>query len=217
MYLFMLLLFPVAFIFYIRNRFATGKKINWLVVIYGALVGIAVSGFKAFLMFRSHYQGSSMPFYVLDSWIPFSLVPLIFCGISYFLSEDDVKERFGFYVSYIIPFMSVYFTAESLSMNKPYPFFVLFVKPVLYLCMVLGIRKSIEHLFKEVDRKSKLWILDICLILVESLLPAIIEGIWYYQVSVVVLLVVCAAYFAGSLVRTITIKEIKTDVLLQNS
>ncbi len=188
---------------------------NWLVVIFGALTGAGVSGFKAFLMFRSHYQGSSVFYYTLDNWVPYSLVPLVFCGISYFFSSDDVKERFGFYVTYIISFMSVYFVSETLSLSKPFPFFVLFVKPVLYLCMVLGIRKSIEHLFKKVSENSSMWILDIVLILVESLIPAVIEGIWFYQVSYIVLVVICCAYLAGSVVRTVSIKDLKEEVLLQ--
>lgn len=203
---------PLAFAFYSKNKFQNGEKINWFVVSFGAFTGAVVSGFKAFFTLSTLYTGSNYFIYILDSWSAYGLIPVIFLVLFYFFSKDEVSYRFNQYLSFIIPFMSIYLAYECLSLSRPFPFFILFVKPVLYLCMILGIRKSLEVLYRKLTTTKK-WIRDSVLILVETFVPAIIEGIWYYQYSLILLMILIAVYIAVSIIRTITIKEIKTEIL----
>lgn len=209
----MILLMPVAFAFYTKNKLQNGQKINWFVVSFGAFVGVCVSGFKAFLTLSTDYNGSNYIVYSLDSWSAYGLIPLIFLVLFYFFSKDEVSYRFNQYLSFIIPFMSVYLGYECLSLDKPYPFFVLFTKPVLYLCMILGIRKSLDVLYARINDEPKRWIPVLLIVIGETFVPALIEGVWYFNFSHLILFVLVVAYVILSIIRTVTIKEIQTEIL----
>ncbi|GEM_PF-6662436 len=209
----MILLFPVSFFFYVRSRKNAGETVNWTVVLFGLFTGALVSGFKAFFMFSSPYNGSCFLWYALDVWLSFGFPLIAFMIFFYLFSSDDTQTRFNSYLSFVIPFFTVYFIYETLAMDKPYPFFILFVRPVLYLCMILGIRKSLEILYRYVKQSSKKTLRDACLIVAETFIPALIESVWYYKISLILLTVLVLAYAAVSLVRTVNIRQIKDEFL----
>lgn len=194
MYLFLFILFPAAIAWYIIS---TDDKAAVPVVLTGALTSVLFCALKAFFSFMYHLSSASFLSeyaYVLfgQTLIPIAIVYLLF----FFLSRDTVLFRIKSYFPLTASFFAVYLPYHILAGGASfYSVFELFMKPVLYLMMLITSALCIQFVYRSVTAKSiKMRIQWILLLLASLLVPAAVETVWFSGLPVWLWLVLWLGY-----------------------
>lgn len=199
MFLFILLIFPVYFIYdYLQTKTSDSEiaKSKFFLFIQGIFVSVIFISLMA-LMFPYEQMISESLFQnffkksLYDIFLPFLFSFLYFFVFYKNLLVLDIKcllsYLLGFYTSYL--FYGIY--------TNPVPeqFFYLFCKPVLFLISLIAfnywIAKSLSY-FKE--KKIVSFCLSIVLILILLLLPSMIECFWFAKFSIIWIILLMGFY-----------------------
>ena len=185
MYVFLLLLFPLAFWLLVRPKrlFCAGSAF---------FVAALVSAFRAFFMFRAPYAGSSLIVYAARSWVTFVALPMAVFVVFVLFLRGALAARLAAFLSFALPFYAVYLPCEVLSLPVPFPPFMLFAKPVLYLLLLFALSALLRR-GAALGAKKAGTVLALGAALL-SALPAGIEALWYYGWAPAVWGAVCAVY-----------------------
>ena len=194
MYLFLIILFPAALVWYLIS---TDDKAAVPVVLTGALSSVLFCALKAFFSFMYHLSSASFLsgyVYILfgQTLIPVTVVYLLF----FFLSRDTVLFRIKSYFPLTASFFAVYLPYHILAGGSSfYSVFELFMKPVLYLMMLVMSALCIQFVYRSFSAKSiKMRILWILLLLASLLVPAAIETVWFSGLPVWLWLILWLGY-----------------------
>jgi hypothetical protein len=194
MYLFLIILFPAALAWYIIS---TDDKAAVSVVLTGALSSVLFCALKAFFTFMYHLASTAfLPDY---AYILFGqiLVPVIIVYLLFFfLSRDTVSFRIKSYFPLMCSFFSVYLPYHILAGSaSSYSVFELFMKPIIYLMMLVMSALCIKFVYRSFTEKNKkMQIQWILLLLVSLLVPAAVETVWFTGLPVWLWLVLWLVY-----------------------
>ncbi|MCK9169072.1 MAG: hypothetical protein M0P01_01510 [Treponema sp.] len=194
MFLFLIILLPSALVYSLINF---DDKAVIPVVLTGVLSSVLFCALKAFFSFM--YRVAAAEFlsnyaYILfgQTLAPVAVVYMLF----FFLSKDDVSFRIKSYFPLMCSFYSIYMPFHIIAgSGSSYSAFELFLKPVLYLMMLVSSSLCVRFVFRSFgtrDIKPKIiWILVLC---VSLLLPAAIETLWFIGFPVWIWLVLWMVY-----------------------
>ena len=167
-------LFPLYYFFFCRQRA--------LLSLAGLFLAAVICGFRVFFMFRSPYDGDSVLFYMLHSWFSFAALPLflVFCLLM-LLVRASREERARVFLPFELAFYAAYLPVSVFGQSPTPSFFLLFVKPVLYLCLVRLSASLWNGALASFGRRSigSCCLFLVCLLLA-SWIPAFAEALWYY-------------------------------------
>ncbi len=220
MTVFLILVFPILVLFSLLtpDSQATYRKIC---VVFGFLIGVLYSFID--LMFFSAYNISSYSFFsnFMHAFLHESLIPI---GVNvFFLLACTKKLSLKWYNLYylLVGFFIVRFPAKVINENLTYDEYILFLKPLVYLCMVWGIKKAIEFLydyknfFDSSYSKRVYQVIGAMLILfliLSVLLPSVIEVVYILGIPMWIQIFVVISYCCIIIIATITANKVLRKV-----
>ena len=211
MFLFCLLLFPLAFLYYAAPRFAVLKP--RLLFSLGAFFAAGIiCAFRGFFMYRSPYDGEKILYFLMENVFAYVAFPLLVYLLFLLVSKDDWRTKIESYVLFMIPFYAVYLPSEILANPVPLPFFFLFVKPVLYLVMVVAIGSEVRTLCNVISGKGLAVALSALIVLAELALPPLVETFWHFAFPAPLWAVLSAAYVVLCAFRTKLVFKIRAEL-----
>jgi len=188
MNLFLLLFTPVVYGFFCYICFASYTRRSdccksVAVAVFALFFAALVCGFHSFFVFSVDYTGIDFSVYMIRQWLLFTGVPcLIFYGIFILFSKDSWKFRLDNFLHFMLPFYTVYLPYETFSrMNEPSLFF-LFVRPALCISTVLLISVALKEGIRFFNTKRSVSILIVFSALVLSIISAVFDALWYFQI-----------------------------------
>jgi len=207
MYIFMFVVFPVAFWYYRTSISHTEHGRNQcrhslLVSFSGFMAACIASGVQAFFTFSETFSSANM-IVIFFHWLtPFVIVPYLLYGIFFFWSRDSREFRISSLFLFIAPFYAVWLPYQIIRGASCASFFELFVLPLLYLCLSGTVALEVRRLYAAINSKKRNSIVNTALILFFILIvPSIIAMIWYTGVSLLVWLPFSCAYALFCLYR----------------
>lgn len=199
MYLFLLLLFPLAYCFFVQSKrfFSSAIALS---------IAALICAFRAFFVFRTPYTGVVLANYVLFSWLDLIVLPFVVFAVFSLFLRGSIVSRVSMFLCVALPFYAVYLPADVLSRSAPFSFFELFVKPSLYLAFLLVCAVLIKRIVVEFFQKKLLgaFCFGLLLLCLSIALP-VIESLWYYGMvsSVWVMCAVLYVFIAVILVKVV--------------
>ncbi len=215
MFLFTLLLFPFSFFYYVLPR-RNELRSRLLVSLCAFALAALICAFRGFFMFRSPYDGTFFLYYYLENLFVCALFPLIVYLVFLFVSRDAWRDRISSFALFMLPFYAVYLPAEIFANALPLPFFYLFVKPVLYLLMTVAIASEVKTLFTVISGKGRELCISVFVVLVEVLLPALIETLWHFAFPLVLWGLAALAYVALCAFRSRLVFKLRDELIVRN-
>ena len=199
MTIFLLALLPLSvLIFYFQKE--KENRAHLLVVIFtGFLTSTLFVGYK--ILFSSSYYIPSASFFknflayaVTQAVIPVAAVYGLFF---FFTKKDSLIARCSHFFPLMASFYTVYLPYIVLETDKPYSPFYLFVKPLLFLSMLVFThiwlsKASVTHL-KTTSSKN---LCNFLALFINIVFPAIIESLWICGVWMLFWGIITLAYFA---------------------
>ncbi len=175
----MFLLLPISvLIFYFQQE--KNDRAHFLVVIFsGILTGAIILAYK--MMFSSVYFlpmknfGWNFAYYfITQSLLPVAVIFVIFSVIT---KKDTFQARCSYFFPLLASFYSIYLPYLITETDKPYAAFYLFVKPVLFLSMLIFVHiwLSKKSVLKTTLAKD---IVNYAALVIAMCLPAIAESAW---------------------------------------
>ena len=154
-----------------------------LISLFAFVAAAFICAFRGFFMFREVYDGVVFLHFYLEKLFVCTVFPMIVYLFFLAFSRDVWREKIESFALFMLPFYAVYLPVGILEDAVPLPFFSLFVKPVLFLVMVVAVASESRTLFNVVTGRKKAVALSVFIILVELLLPSLIETLWHYSYS----------------------------------
>ena len=179
MNVFLLTLFPLSLIiFYFKKE--QNNRAYFLPVIFSGVV--AASLFLAYkLLFSSVYYipranvlTNFVYYFFSQAFIP---VGVIYGLFFLFARKDSIEDRFAFFFPLTASFYAVFLPYLVLETQKPYPGFLLFVKPLMFLAMFIILHFWLNKIPAVVNNVPKL-VLSIAIMVGALCIPAITEAMW---------------------------------------
>ena len=184
MLLFSLALLPVSvLIFYFQNE--KNNREHFIPVIFaGLFTGIIFLAFK--ILFSSSYYLPDANFGInfLYYFITQTFLPvLVIYGLFFLLTrKDSLDARTSYFFPLLASFYSAYNLYLIIEIDKPYSAFHIFIKPMLYLAMLIFIHVLLNKL-SAVKLNSSQTALNILVFLTALCFPAFIESLWICGVN----------------------------------
>lgn len=198
MYLFALLLFPCAFVFYASGRAAVVRP-RLLIALAALVLAGLIAVFRGFFLFRTPYDGACPLLFFLETFCSCALVPCAAYALCMLCARDPAETKTGSFALFMLPFYAVYLPAEIFANSVPLPFFLLFAKPVLYVLMVAAVAHELSGL---PARQGRAFAVALCAAVVEVAAPSLVETLWYYAFPGVVQGLAAAGFAVLVAVRT---------------
>ncbi len=216
MFIFLFCLFPVTLLFTGYNFYKSEHGIELLCQnIPAALLGAVSSGVicavYAFFIFSSPYTKNSLMGYSLCQWFimffPFAIVVTFYM----FWANDSLEKRIKGLIPLSLSYFSVYLPYISLKQDFTDSFYICLVRPVLILLYIYIAVLLAGNFYRCVIEKNKKFILEGFLLILFSLLPFFIQGIWYFGLNFVFWFIPAVAYgvFCGWILK-VPVKEMLT-------
>lgn len=184
MILFVLTLFPISILIYFFQREKTERAHFLPVIFIGFLVGIIFVAYRLFfssaVFLPTAYLLKNFLYYLFSQiLIPIAVVYGLFF---IFTRKDSVADRFSYFFPLVASFYATFIPFIILETDTPYPAFLLFVKPALYLALLIFIHIWLN---KAAISKPKSWqvILNVLFLIIFICLPAAVEAIWIINLN----------------------------------
>lgn len=200
MLVFLLLLLPLAFIFY-----CFVKKDYQIIIpaVIGLMSAVIFCAFKSFLTF-SHRV---VPYSFSQNFIFFlskQLIPvLVLCAAFFVVSRDSFEYRFKSFFSLVCPFEIVYmpYFVISLTESTVYSNFGIFIYPLMVLSMLIVMSLDINYLYDGfTQRKIPVILLNIPLLLIYMILPSVVTAAYFMGTAFHIILIVSGIYIVLPLI-----------------
>jgi F0F1-type ATP synthase membrane subunit c/vacuolar-type H+-ATPase subunit K len=199
MFLFLILVLPAALVYYLSKE---DDRAEISVVLTGFLSSALFCTLKAFFGFM--HRIPSAGFWLNFLYIVFSqtAVPAVVVFLLFvYLSKDTIEFRIGSYFPLLCSFYAVYLPYHIMAgSGSAYSFFELFLKPLMYLAMLLASSICVRFIFRAfsgIDAKKKtVWSL---MFAASLLLPAAVETLWFTGLPVYIWLPSWIAYMVSAL------------------
>lgn len=131
---------------------------------------------------RANILTNFLYYFFTQTLIPVSVIYGLFF---LFARKDSLEDRFSFFFPIVASFYAVYLPYLILESQKPYPGFLLFIKPLMFLSMFIILHKWLNKIPEAIGNIPQM-ILCIAVMVAAVCIPAITESMW-----VVDLLPVC--------------------------
>lgn len=178
MNIFLLSLFPLSLIVFYFSKDQENRAKYLPVIFFGVFTGAVFLAYK--LLFSSVYYIpranifiNFVYYFFSEGFIPISVVFGLFF---LFAHKDSLEDRFDFFFPAVVSFYAIFLPYLVLESQKPYPGFLLFIKPVLYLAVFIIHQKWINQIL---DTKStKEFVTSILVMVFTLFIPALAEAMW---------------------------------------
>lgn len=194
MFLFMIMLIPAVLVF---CGIRAGDKTEVAVTVSGAVTGVLVSLLVAAFSFRHRIPEYSFAanflYYAAEEYI----VPLLLLYIAYFfITKDTVEFRIRSFFPVTAGFFSVYMPYCIISASgSVFSFFELFVKPVLFLSMLVLASFAVFYIGKQACEKNiKRMVAGGVLLAFILFVPPFLNTLWILDVFAPAMYVLSAVY-----------------------
>lgn len=194
MLLFLLLLFPLSLVGYYLYK-KEPKLI--MVIVIGFLSSLIVCAINFFFKFSHRIVPYSFwlnfVYYVEKlGLLPITIIYLIFI----LLTKDSFKDKIDFYIPLMLSYYMVLIPYNVISSTESnvYSGFDIFIKPIIYLSMIFGSGFLLKQFYFFIEEKKvPFTVLTVFLILIEILIPSILEslnsiGIAFFEILIFVIL-----------------------------
>ncbi|MBR5095575.1 MAG: hypothetical protein IK094_00525 [Treponema sp.] len=202
MNLFLLLLFPISFAIWICSK--KGARAPFY---FNAFMGLLLAAiFCAYKYFFSPYY-----FLTPDSFfrnfihilLEEILLPLavLTAAFLFIYKKDKIASRILNIFPFYMGFYAVYMPFRVLSGEPPYPAFALFVKPAMFLFMILVLNSREKVLFVPAQRAlldAKEAAIYWTSFVVDLLMPAAVEALWILGMKPLLTILFLLVYAAGA-------------------
>ncbi|NLM01488.1 MAG: hypothetical protein GX220_08570 [Treponema sp.] len=187
MWIFLLTILPLIFTLHLTSDFFGKKLTKDSIFIYlsAALVGLtyiiinALSVFPKFEPF-AHFGKNFVHFFLFESFLPLLGCLLIFIIFSKNEIEYCLENLFVFFAG----FLTFFLPYNILTNTNTLTFFLLFVKPILFVIMIISLRYVLLNLISMFRVSNPLYqVLNFLLLILVISFPAIIESLWWCAVS----------------------------------
>ncbi len=177
MYLFLLFLFPLYYVFFSRRR--------PFVFTSGLVASAVVCAVRMFFMFRMPYTGASFPMKTMFLWCTFVLIPVCIAFALFLLvTRGPLEVRISAFLPFELAFFAVYVPVEIFAQSSEGTLFLLFVKPVLFMAMLLMADFLVRALYAGITGGAFMKVvLAVIVLLFVLFLPVLIETFWYFDYS----------------------------------
>ncbi len=219
MYFFLFLLFPLVFTYCVYSDFKT--KGGWfflknriLISLFGLVCGAFLVTILEFVIFIPDYYGSNPVLYVLLHWCISFFIPSLFYVLYVLWATDSMEQRIQTFLYFELPFHMVFVPFICFSNASRTAFIFLFIIPLLFAFMVFAVKQEYFKLCELLFVNRGKAVFYGFLIFTESLIPLIVQALWYYDVNFSVWLLLSALYVAFCIVRgKLDIKSVIDAVL----
>lgn len=175
MLLFLLFLFPLSLVLF----FLFTKEKKYFTVMYiGFFVALIVSAIEFIFSYphrivpNSFIQNYIYYFFKL-TFFPIVLLP----GFLLLISKDSIEFKLSSFFPLMASFYVIYLPYYIMSINESrYSGYDLFLKPIIYLVMLVQVSYFIKKLYISLQNKSKDKIKNIVLLVLYCLLPAFCDS-----------------------------------------
>lgn len=170
-----------------------------------ALIGFLFASLYTFieLLFVSAYYLSPYTFFA--NYIVFFafevLIPCVSCFLILTLCVKKQENKFMLLYFVLLGFYTIYFPARIMNRNTIFDWYILFVKPILYASMLLGIKNLITYFYQHIHTaKDSIVAKRICILkfslalLVSLLIPPAIDVMDLLNLSLWTILFVSLLY-----------------------
>lgn len=202
MYLFILLLFPISFAIWICS-----KKGSRALFYFNAFMGLLLAAiFCAYKYFFSPYYfltpdsffRNFIHIFLEEILLPLAVLTAAFLFI---YKKDKIASRVQNIFPFYIGFYAVYVPFRVLSGEPPYPAFALFVKPAMFLFMILVLNSRQKVLFVPAQR-ALLGVKEAAVywssFVVDLIMPAAVEALWILGMKPPIVILFLLIYAAGT-------------------
>ena len=194
MLVFMFVLLPLALLlFFTYSKERKFQPVFFIGVISATLLCVC----KALFVFAHRVVPNSFS----DNYFYFllheSLLPqVILFGLYFLIAKDDVKFKFNSYFPLLCSFYALYLPYCIISSNESevYSGFCIFVKPVIFLAMLVQCALMISCFVSDGKLKILKRIIAVFLIIIYLFLPALIETLYVMNYMPVLMIVLSAVY-----------------------
>lgn len=194
MLLFLILLMPAAFTAY---AFIIKDRKIILPSFAGLMTSVIVCACRFFFSYehRLIYNSFSENFvyYLLKQ----SLLPLIIvCAVYALVSRDTLEYKCKNFFPLMCPFFAVYVPYSVITASEYYyQAYDIFLKPVIYLAMVVQISFSLMQLYKGIsERKVVSIVINSLVILLVAIYPAVSDALYAIDYSFALILILGIVY-----------------------
>ncbi|MBR5966817.1 MAG: hypothetical protein IK015_11945 [Treponema sp.] len=202
MILFLLMLFPLSFAVWICS-----KKEPKAPYFFNAFLGLFLAAvFCAYKYFFSPYYfltpdsffRNFIHIFLEEILLPLAVLTAAFLFI---YKKDKIASRIQSIFPFYMGFYAVYTPFRVLSGEPPYPAFALFVKPAMFLFMVLVLNSRQKVLFVPAKRallSAKEAAIYWASFVVDLLMPAAVEALWILGMKPPLTILFLLIYAAGA-------------------
>ena len=166
-------------------------------MLVGVLCAVLLCAFKVFFTYSHRLVPVSFSenfvFYLLNqSCLPVCVVSLIY----FLITKDSLENKINAFFPLISAFYAVYLPYLVISgTTSVYSGYAIFIKPLVYLAMILQCALSLCCIFTSVKSKKVVFVaINIVLIVAYLIIPAIIEALYAMNMSFVAVIILSAVY-----------------------
>ncbi len=199
MYIFLVTIFPCALFLFFRQH----KSAGFLSVCYAGLMCAVVFCCASGLFGNSYrlppagFVGNFFFYFCFETLLPIGILYAAF----WLLSKDTVSFKYASFFPLIAGFYTVFLPFRVFSANATYPFFVLFVKPVLYLLLSVNAAFLLRRAYDGFGKSLKNGLPFIGALIAALCVPAAIEAFWYDSGNTLLWILFSVLYAAAAVVN----------------
>lgn len=194
MLLFLFIVLPLSLVvYYLFNK----ERKFFCPMLVGVLCAVLLCAFKVFFTYSHRLVPVSFSenfvFYLLNqSCLPVCVVSLIY----FLITKDSLENKIHAFFPLISAFYAVYLPYLVVSgTTSVYSGYAIFMKPLVYLAMILQCALSLCCIFTSVKSKKVVFVaINIVLIIAYLIIPAIIEALYAMNLSFVAVIILSAVY-----------------------
>ncbi len=120
------------------------------------IIGFLLASLYSFfdLFFTSAYYLTPHAFFsnFLHSLVADVLLPFLICGVFLFILVHTYRYKWHELFYILLGFFCVYFPARTLNINAVLGWYELFIKPIVMICAIIGIKNCIVFLYQYVEK-----------------------------------------------------------------
>lgn len=171
-------------------------------LLWGFLSAIVVCTIKAFFIFSNHIWTASFVLEFLQIFLKDTLLPCALLPAVYFLfSKDSWDFKADSFLPLMISFYTVFLPYRIFRCGEKLSFFMLFVKPVLYISMIAFVSAMLHNLIPTIINKDKSKAIKLSAITLGlAIVPALVQSFWYYGGKIYFWLPVSIIYSAAGFI-----------------
>lgn len=215
MYLFLLLSIPVFYILYIQFKQKQKDLSHGFMVFFGTFLATLYCIIDFFVFYAYKEPVYNVFSLFPDYFITYTLIPFLICIVILFIfAKDNLSFKLEKFFPLLVGFFIIYFPYKTITQNRVFDYFLLFLTPVLYFSMLIFLDYIMTLIKGLVEKKLKTVALLIIIpsLLVIFTLPAIIYSMYYAQKLTVLAFFLYLFFVSASILSHIFSHKIEKQI-----